>query len=109
MILIEWLSIQQDLDSMYKIYKSSADKLPKGGWVINMDHVTFSGDGRWGALSQIAEKGFRRPEVEGPPIHYPQFRVPTTEEQLAAMRAAGFDAQVVWQSFNVALFMGRKK
>jgi hypothetical protein len=35
--------------------------------------------------------------------------VPTADEQLAAMRAAGFDAQVVWQSFNTVLFMGRKK
>jgi hypothetical protein len=107
-ILIEWLSIQQDLEGMYKVYRAGADQLRPGGWIINMDHVTFS-TSAWGPLLQTAVKGFRRPEIEGPPVHYPQFRVPTVDEQLGAMRAAGFDAQVVWQSFTTALFIGRKK
>jgi hypothetical protein len=107
-ILIEWLSIQQDLDGMYKVYRAGAEQLHPGGWIINMDHVTFSGNA-WGPLLQTAVKGFRRPEIEGPPVHYPQFRVPTVDEQLAAMRAAGFDAQMVWQSFTTVLLIGRKK
>jgi hypothetical protein len=107
-ILIEWLAIQQDLDSMYRIYRAGAAQLPPGGWIINVDHVSFGGSA-WGPLSQMAVKGFRHPEVEGPPIHYPQFRVPTADEQLAAMRAAGFDAEMVWRSFNTVLLMGRKK
>jgi hypothetical protein len=106
-ILIEWLSIQQNLEGMYRIYRAGAAQLPPGGWIVNVDHVTFGG--AWEPRMQTAVKGFRRPEIEGPPVHYPQFRVPTAEEQLAAMRAAGFDAQVVWQSFGTVLFMGRKK
>jgi hypothetical protein len=106
-ILIEWLSIQQNLDGIYRIYRDGAAQLPSGGWIVNVDHVTFGG--AWDPLVQTAVRGFRRPEIEGPPIHYPQFRVPTAEEQLAAMRAAGFDAQVAWQSFSTILFMGRKK
>lgn len=108
-ILIEWLSIQQTLDGMYKEYKAGYADLPSGGWIINVDHVTYPPDSGWGPLLQLAEKGFRNPAVEGPPVHYPQFRVPTVDEQLGAMRAAGFDAQVVWQSFTTVLFMGRKK
>ncbi len=106
-ILIEWLSIQQDLDGMYRIYRAGAAQLPPGGWIVNLDHVTFGGV--WEPRVQRAVKGFRRPEIEGPPIHYPQFRVPTVDEQLGAMSAAGFDAQVIWQSFSTVLFMGRKK
>ena len=105
-ILIDWLSIQQPLNQMYRIYKVGADELPSGGWIVNLDHVSFS-DPSWAPLLHTAVKGFR-PEFEGPPIHYPQFRVPTADEQLAAMRAAGLEAQVVWQSFTTALIMGRK-
>jgi hypothetical protein len=107
-VLIEWLSIQQDLNGMYKVYRAGAQQLPPGGWLVNLDHVRFGGSG-WDPLVHTAVKDFRHPEIEGPPIHYPQFQVPTVEEQLAAMRSAGFDAQVVWQSFNTVLFMGRKK
>jgi hypothetical protein len=107
-ILIEWLSIQQDLDGIYKVYRAGADKLRSGGWIVNVDHVSAD-SGAWGPLLQTAVKGFRRPEIEGPPVHYPQFRVPTADEQLTAMRAAGFDAQLVWKSFTTVLLMGRKK
>jgi len=106
-ILIDWLSIQQPLDQMARIYKVAGEKLPSGGWIVNLDHVTFS-DPIWEPLMQTAVKEFR-PDLEGPPIHYPQFKVPTAMEQLEAMRAAGFEAQVVWQSFTTALIMGRKK
>jgi hypothetical protein len=106
-ILIEWLSIQQTLDSMYRIYRDGAAQLPAGGWIVNVDHVTFSY--AWQPIIDSAVKGFRRPEIEGPVVHYPQFRVPTATEQLDAMRAAGFDAQLVWQSFGTVLLMGRKQ
>ncbi len=106
-ILMDWLSIQQNIDGMARVYKAGADSLPSGGWIVNLDHVTFS-DGTFGPLMQMASKGFRPPQ-EGPPIHYPQFQVPTADQQLAALRAAGFDAQVVWQSFSTVLIMGRKK
>lgn len=106
-ILIEWLSIQQNLDEIRRIYQSGAAQLPSGGWIINLDHVTFAAP--WSPALQSAVHGFRRPEIEGPPPHYPQFRVPTAEEQIKAMRDAGFDAEVVWQSFSTVLFMGRKR
>jgi hypothetical protein len=105
-ILIEWLSIQQNLEGIYRVYREGAAKLPVGGWIVNLDHVTF--DSRWQTRIDSAVADFRRPDIEGPPVHYPQFRVPTADEQLAALRAAGFDAHVIWQSFGTVLLMGRK-
>jgi hypothetical protein len=106
-IVTSSLSIQQDIDGIKKVYKGGADMLPQGGWLVNVDRVTFS-DASFGALLQTAVKGFPA-EYVGIPLHYPQFRVPTADEQLEAMRSAGFEAQVVWQSFNQILIMGRKK
>jgi hypothetical protein len=106
-ILIGSLSIQQDIDGMRRVYKAGADMLPPGGWLVNVDRVTFS-DATFGPLLQTAVKGFP-PEYVGIPLHYPQFRVPTADQQVEAMRAAGLEAQVVWQSFNEVVIMGRKK
>ena len=39
---------------------------------------------------------------------HPDLRIPTAEEELEAMRSAGYDAQIVYRSFNTAVFMGRK-
>jgi hypothetical protein len=105
-IITEWLSIHQNLDGMYKVYRAAANQLPSGGWFVNLDHVTFGGTA-WEGWLNTAAKSFR-PEAEGPKLHHADYRVPTLEEQLGAMRAAGFDAQVVWQAFNTVLIMGRK-
>jgi hypothetical protein len=101
------LSIQQDIEGMRRVFKAGADDLPPGGWLVNVDRVTFS-DPSFGALMKTAVKGFP-PEHVGIPLHYPQFRVPTADEQVQAMRDAGFEAQVVWQSFDEVVIMGRKK
>jgi hypothetical protein len=100
------MSIHQNLDGMYKNYRAAYDVLPHGGWIVNVDSVGFGGS-HWEPLLQKSVAGFR-PEHEGPKIHHPDLRIPTLEEQLGAMRAAGFDAQVVWKSFTTVLFMGRK-
>lgn len=105
-IITEWVSIHQNLDGMYKIYRRAADQLPSGGWFVNLDHVTF-GATAWDGWLKNAAKDFR-PEPEGPKLHHPDYRVPTLDEQVGAMRAAGFDTRVVWQSFNTVLIMGRK-
>jgi hypothetical protein len=106
-IITEWMSIHQDLDGMYKNYRAAAEHLNSGGWVAVLDHVSFGGTS-WDSQLQVAGKGFR-PQNEVPPIHHPNYRVPTAEEELGAMRAAGFDAQVVWQSFSTVLLMGHKR
>lgn len=106
-IITDWVSILQNLDGMYKIYRIAAQQLAPGGWFVNIDHVGFGGT-QWEPWIQTARTGFR-PEHEWPAVHHPDFRTPTIEEQLGAMRAAGLDAHVVWQSFSTVLFMGHKK
>jgi hypothetical protein len=105
-IITEWLSMHQDLDGMYKIYRAAYEQLPAGGWVVNTDRVGFGGSA-WEPRLKKAVPGFR-PLRDGPPIEQHDIRLPTVDEQLGAMRSAGFDAQVVWQSFGTVLFMGRK-
>jgi hypothetical protein len=106
-IITDWVSILQNLDGMYKIYRIAAEQLAPGGWFVNIDLAGFGGSA-WEPWIQSARKEFR-PEHEAPPIHHADYRTPTVDEQLGAMRAAGFDAKVVWQSFNLVLFMGHKK
>lgn len=105
-IITSFMSIHQDLDGMYKNYRAAFKVLPSSGWIVNVDSAGFGGSA-WEPLLQKAVVGFR-PVHEGPKIHHPDLRIPTVDEQLGAMRAAGFDAQVVWQSFTTVLFMGRK-
>jgi hypothetical protein len=106
-IITDWVSVLQNLDGMYKIYRIAAEQLAPGGWFVNIDQVAFGGSA-WESRLQAARNGFR-PEREAPAVHHADYRTPTVEEQLGAMRAAGLDAQVVWQSFGTVLFMGRKK
>jgi hypothetical protein len=105
-IITSWLSIHQNLDGMYKVYRLASEQLPPGGWMVSLDHVSFGGSD-WESWMQAARKDFR--PFEGPPIHHDDYRLATVEEQLGALRAAGFaDPKVVWQSFNTVMFMGRK-
>jgi hypothetical protein len=105
-IITDWVTTHQPLDGLYKIYRAAYSQLPPGGWIVNLDHVSFGGSA-WDPRLSAAVKGFR-PSHEGPPFEHPNDRTPTLDEQLGALRAAGFDAQVVWQSFTTVLFMGRK-
>lgn len=105
-IITDWMSINQNLDGMYKIYRLADQQLPHGGWLVNLDHVGFGGS-PWESRLRAASKDFR-PEQEGPKTKFAEIRLPTAEEQLGALRAAGFDAKIVWQSFNLVLFMARK-
>jgi hypothetical protein len=105
-IITSWLSIHQNLDGMYRIYRLAAEQLPPGGWVVSLDHVGFGG-GDWDSWINASRTDFR--PFEGPPIHHADYRLPTVDEQLGALRAAGFnEPKVVWQSFNTVMFMGHK-
>jgi hypothetical protein len=66
------------------------------------------GGNDWAARLTKARSGMR-PAREAPPVHHPDYRTPTAEEQLAAMRAAGLDAQLLWQSLDTVLLIGHKR
>jgi hypothetical protein len=47
---------------------------------------------------------------EGPPIHLKDSPMPTLDDHLAALRAAGIDdVQVVWRRLDTVVIMGRKR
>ena len=85
--------------------------LPSGGWMVHLEHVGYGG-GPWeqrlqGARVEAASEGLCS-LTQGPPIHHEEYVTPTLEYQLAAFRAAGFDAQEVYRQLNTVLLMGRK-
>jgi hypothetical protein len=97
-------SIHRNLDGMYKNFIATYKLLPKHGWFINIDQIGF-GYSQWESLLMRAKVGFL-PKDRVP--EHPELRIPTAQEELEAMKSAGFDAQIVYQSFNTAVFMGRK-
>ena len=104
-IITSWISVHQPLEGIQKFYKNAYAQLPSGGWLANLDHVTIGGEwDRWfktGRLYFQATKEGPSPHLDTPP--------PTLDEQVSAIKAAGFDdVQVVWQSFCTALFMAHK-
>lgn len=111
-LLTSWLSIHQNLAGIRAFYRQAADKLPSGGWVVNLDHVSF-GQSPWtkrvnGAREELASSGINA-IVEGPPVHHTDYVVPSLEEQLAGLKDAGFtDVKVVWQRLDTVLLMARK-
>jgi hypothetical protein len=106
-LITSWLSIHQNLDGIRKYYRQAAALLPSGGWLANLDHVGFGGNA-WERRIQRARVPFHA-TFEGPPVHHEDFRTPTLDEQLAALKAAGIDdVEVVWRSLDTVLIMGRK-
>jgi hypothetical protein len=107
-IITDWVTTHQPLDGIYKIFRFAYAQLPPGGWIVDIDHVNFGGS-YWDSLLKTAVTGFR-PAHEGPPFEHPADRTPTRDEQLGALRAAGFeDPETPWCSFTTCLFMARKR
>jgi hypothetical protein len=111
-LITSWLSIHQDLQGVQKFYREAAGMLPSGGWMINLDHVTDSSDA-WdkqlqGARALATTEGVSA-MTEGPPVHHAGFITPTLEQQMAALKAAGFtDVHVPWRRLNTVLLMAHK-
>lgn len=111
-LITSWLSIHQDLQGIQKFYRDAAQRLPVGGWLANLDHVAYASPA-WqarfdGARAEAAQLGIDA-LIEGPPVHHSDFVTPTLDEQMAALRAAGFDeVQVAWSRLNTVLLLARK-
>lgn len=110
-MLTSWLSIHQNLAGIRDFYARAAKLLPTGGWVVNLDHV--GDDPAWTARFKSARlravgEGLAA-TTEGPPVHHADFVTPMIEQQMDALRAAGFtDARVVWRRLDTVLLMARK-
>ena len=108
-LLTSWLSVHQDLAGTRRFYREAAQRLPSGGWLVNLDHVASPWTQRVaGAREELASSGINA-IVEGPPVHHPEFVTPALDDQLAALKEAGFtDVNVVWRRLDTVLFMARK-
>ena len=111
-LLTSWLQIHQDRAGIAKWYEEAFAMLPKGGWVIVLDHVGANGNAweqRLAAAHAEANTIDLTIRNEGPPIHHQGWTVPSLDEQLGDMRAAGFtDPQGVWRRLDTVLMMARK-
>lgn len=111
-LLTSWLSVHQNLAGIRKFYQEAARMLPPGGWLVNLDHVSY-GTSPWAqrvtaAREELASSGINA-IVEGPPVHHPDYVTPALDDQLAALKDAGFtDVNVVWRRLDTVLFMARK-
>jgi hypothetical protein len=112
-LLTSWVSIHHDRPGIAKFYKDAFAMLPPGGWIANIDHVA-TGLPAWDAQIKTAREtaardGIITPRREGPSVHHPEWTLPTLDEQIASMRAAGFpEPIVVWRRFDTVLLMARK-
>ncbi|MBC2664930.1 hypothetical protein H7F51_05320 [Novosphingobium flavum] len=111
-LITSWLTIHQNLPGIRKFYKEAAAILPSGGWVANIDHVAVR-SGNWTSVLGGARKTLKSEAIaaqqEGPGVHHLDYVLPTLEDQLAALRAAGFtDPQVVWRRLDTVLIVARK-
>ncbi|MBB5687762.1 hypothetical protein [Sphingobium boeckii] len=110
-LVSSWISIHQNGEGIKKFYQLASDMVPSGGWVVNLDHIGFGGaawETRLSAGRSAANRDGLVAMIEGPPVHHPDYKTPTIADHYAALKAAGFDAQVVWQRFDTVLIMGRK-
>jgi hypothetical protein len=105
-ILVSWLSSHHDIAGISGFYGNAGAQLPVGGWVASLDHVRIPDEAMAGRI-KAARQEFHAKQEGGPQTAK---QVATLEEQMAALKAAGFhDAQVVWSSFDVVLIMAQKQ
>jgi hypothetical protein len=111
-LLTSWLSIHQDRTGITRFYATAARLLPSGGVVVNLDHVApdrpataarFKGTRELGQVDGLVAR------QEGPPIHHPEWTLPTFGEHRAALQAAGFtDIEVIYRRLDTVLIVARK-
>lgn len=95
-----------DSDTLPAFYRAAARHLAPGGWLVNLDHT-----GRqppWGTRLRSARKALV-PRTHSQLRHHHNYPLPTAEQHLDALAAAGFsDVDVPWRAFMTHLFMARR-
>jgi trans-aconitate methyltransferase len=95
-----------DADTLARFYAAAAGHLAPGGWLVNLDHVLSPG--AWDRRLRDARTAMIPQKREGTG-HSHDKPLPTVDEHLAGLAAAGFDdVAVPWRSFYTCLFMARK-
>jgi trans-aconitate methyltransferase len=95
-----------DADTLARFYAAAAGHLAPGGWLVNLDHVLSPG--AWDRRLRDARTAMIPQKREGTG-HSHDKPLPTVDEHLAGLAAAGFDdVAVPWRSFYTCLFMAKK-
>lgn len=85
-----------------KYYADAAGLIKPGGWVVNLDHT----DQPWADQYRAAMRRFTGPSAGG---HKHEHPAPTVEDHLAALGAAGLEADIVWKAGRTVLFQARSR
>ena len=96
-----------DAAGVHELYRSAAQHLAPGGWLVNLDHTTLAPE--WNRRARQARKELIPRKREQRPHHHVHPTLPTIDDHLAALRSAGFtDIDMPWRAFVTCLFMARK-
>jgi SAM-dependent methyltransferase len=94
-----------DAATLARFYAAAAEHLAPGGWLVNLDHVRSPG--AWDRRLREARTAMIPQKREGTG-HSHDKPLPTVDEHLAGLAAAGFDdVATPWRSFYTVLFMAR--
>jgi SAM-dependent methyltransferase len=85
-----------------EFYRQAAALLAPGGWLANLDHTGRSV--RWMPIHREVLRSVVGERTQADHAH--THPAPTVEEQVAAARAAGFDADIVWATGRTVLVQG---
>jgi SAM-dependent methyltransferase len=95
-----------DRAGLEAFYGGAAARLRAGGWLFNLDH-THPGDAWDRRYRSIRPRFIRRDPSE--PSHPHTYPLPSVEDHLAAMRAAGLtEIEIGWKAFYTVLLVGRR-
>lgn len=90
-------------DALAAFYTDAATALRPGGWLANLDHVTIGEP--WATRLRQARTGLVAPNQ---PSHAHDRPLPTVDQHLTALTAAGFsDFDVPWRAFYTVLILAK--
>ncbi len=111
-LITSWLSIHQNREGIARFYREATVIVPVGGWIAVIDHVRDP-DTDWQrrlseARAAMVQEGFAA-RLEGPPVHHADWIVPTLDEQISSLKAAGFaQPRVIWRRLDTVMILARK-
>jgi cyclopropane fatty-acyl-phospholipid synthase-like methyltransferase len=91
------------VDGLAAFYAGTAIALRPGGWLANLDHISIREP--WTARLRQARCELVAPNQPG---HAHDRPLPTVDQHLAALTAAGFtDSDVPWRAFSTVLILAK--
>jgi SAM-dependent methyltransferase len=95
-----------DPERLAQFYRDATAYLPRGGWMVNLDHVRL-GD-PWDDRMRDARKKIIGARPDGRLTHYHSGPTPTISEHVKCYADCGIEVVTPWRAFATCLFMGQK-